>query len=68
MLYSARQECVARALNRHAASLFHVNTCIFPWDKTGLTMGKPEVNPTNNKVRVLGTLLPNFDLILLVVL
>ena len=31
-------------------------------------MGKPEVNPTNNKVRVLGTLLPNFDLILLVVL
>ena len=54
MLYSARQECVARALNRRAASLFQVDTCIFPRDKTGLTMGKPEVNPTNNKVRVLG--------------
>jgi hypothetical protein len=35
--------CVARALNRRAAFSFHVDTCIFPRDKTGLTMGKPEV-------------------------
>ena len=52
----ARQKCVARArpvgaqcaraLNRRAAFLFHVDTCIFPRDKTGLTMGKPEVNLT----------------------
>ena len=38
--------CVARALNRCAAFSFHVDTCIFPRDKTGLTMGKPAVNPT----------------------
>ena len=38
--------CVARALNRRAAFLFHVDLSIFPRDKTGLTMGKPEVNPT----------------------
>ena len=36
----------ARTLNRRAAVLFHVDTCIFPRDKTGLTMGKPEVNLT----------------------
>ena len=36
----------ARALNRRAAFLFHVDTCIFPRDKTGLTMGIPEVNLT----------------------
>ena len=36
----------ARALSRRAAFSFHVDTCIFPRDKTVLTMGKPEVNPT----------------------
>jgi hypothetical protein len=34
------------ALSRRAAFSFHVDTCIFPRDKTGLTMGKPEVNLT----------------------
>ena len=34
------------ALKRRAAFLFLVGTCIFPRDKTGLTMGKPEVNLT----------------------
>jgi hypothetical protein len=28
-------ECMAHALNRRAAFLFHVETCIFPRDKTG---------------------------------
>ena len=42
---SRRAKC-ARALNRRAAFSFHVDTCIFPRDKTGLTMGKPEVNLT----------------------
>ena len=47
---SARSVCAravcARTLNRRAAVLFHVDTCIFSRDKTGLTMGKPEVNFT----------------------
>ena len=38
--------CVARALSRRAAFSFHVDTSIFSRDKTVLTMGKPEVNPT----------------------
>ena len=28
-------ECMPRALNRRAAFLFHVDTCIFPRDETG---------------------------------
>ena len=35
--------CVARVL---AALSFHLNYSIFSQDKTRLTMGKPEVNPT----------------------
>ena len=38
--------CVARALSRRAAFSFHVDTSIFSRDKTVLTMGKPEFNPT----------------------
>ena len=41
-----RRAMCARALKRRAAFLFHVDTCIFPRDKTGLTMGKPGVNLT----------------------
>ncbi len=46
--YRAKHEsfCVARALSRRAAFSFHVDTSIFSRDKTVLTMGEPEVNPT----------------------
>jgi hypothetical protein len=47
--YPGYHQCVVIGAVRsvwRAAFLFHVDTCIFPWDKTGLTMGKPEVNLT----------------------
>ena len=46
----APEECGARAQARPSC-LFHVDTTyIFPRDKTGLTMGKPEVNPTFSQI------------------
>jgi hypothetical protein len=42
----SRRAVCARTLNRRASVLFHVDTCIFSRDKTGLIMGKPEVNLT----------------------
>ena len=39
--------CVSRTLSRRAAFSSDEEICIFSWDKTELTMGKPEVNSTN---------------------
>ena len=39
---------VSRTLSRRAAFSSDEEICIFSWDKTELTMGKPEVNSSTN--------------------